>query len=170
MPTTPLVVVRAVAWAIALGAVGAVMLAYDSLPDTLPVTRWTTVPKSLLIALRIPLINLLTMGLIELLSPALGRAKEFHRSSSLVAVLLLTAAAKAAIEAAGILRLPVSFSWTLLPLVAVLLVGLGTAAFLGREFLNPRQWGRLQLTRLETAGALALVCGIVALNLPIVLR
>ena len=166
----PLVVARVVAWAIALGAVVAVTIGYDSLPDTLPVTRWNTAPKSPLVALRVPLINLMTIGLIELLSLGLRRAKQFNRSSAVVVVLFLTAAAKAAIEAIGILMLPVSFSWTLIPLVAVLFVGLGTAAFLGREFLHPRRWRELQLTHVETAGVLALISGIVALNLPLVLR
>lgn len=170
MHAMPLVVARVVAWVIALGAVVAVTIGYDSLPDTLPVTRWTTAPKSLLVALRVPLINLMTIGLIELLSLGLRRAKQFNRSAAVVAVLFLTAAAKAVVEAIGILMLPVSFSWTLIPLVAVLFVGLGTAAFLGREFLHPQRWRELQLTGIETAGVLALISGIVALNLPLVLR
>jgi hypothetical protein len=168
MNTMPLDVARVVAWAIALGAVVAVAIGYDSLPDTLPLTRWTTAPKSPLVALRVPLVNLMTIGLIELLSLGLRRAEPFNRSC--VAVLFLTAAAKAVIEAIGILLLPISFSWTLIPLAAVLFVGLGTAAFLGREFLPPRRWRELQLTRIETAGALALISGIAVLNLPLVLR
>jgi len=169
MHATPLVVARVVAWAIALGAVVAVAISYDSLPDTLLVTRWNSAPKSPLVALRVPLINLMTIGLIELLSLGLRRAKQFNRSSAVVVVLLLTAAAKAAIEATSILMLPVSFSWTVIALVAVLFVGLGTAAFLGRELLRPRRWRELQLTRFETAWALAIICGIAALNVPVVL-
>lgn len=169
MHATPLVVARVVAWAIALGAVVAVAISYDSLPDTLLVTRWTSAPKSPLVALRVPLINLMTIGLIELLSLGLRRAKQFNRSSAVVVVLLLTAAAKAAIEATSILMLPVSFSWTVIALVAVLFVGLGTAAFLGRELLRPRRWRELQFTRFETAWALAIICGIAALNVPVVL-
>src|SRR5262249_41869904 len=148
----------------------AVTIGYDSLPDTFPVTRWTTAPKSPLVALRVPLINLMTIGLIELLSLGLRRAKQFDRAAAVVVVLFLTSAAKAVIEAIGILMLPVSFSWTLIPLLAVLFVGIGTAAFLGREFLHPRHWRELQLTRIETAGVLALISGIVALNLQLVLR
>ena len=112
MKVTPLVVARIVAWAIALGAVGAVTIGYDSLPDALPVTRWTTAPRTPLIALRVPLINLMTIGLIELLSPGLRRARHFTRSDAVVAILMLTAAAKAGIEAIGILMLPAPFSWT----------------------------------------------------------
>ena len=170
MHAMPLVVARVLAWALAVGAVTAVMIGYDSLPDTLPVTRWTSAPKSPLIALRVPLINLMTIGLIELLSFGLRRVKQLNRSSAVVVVLLLTAAAKAVIEAIGILKLPVAISWTVIPLVAVLFVGLGTAAFLGRELLPPRVWRELQLTHIETAGVLALIFGIAALNIPLVLR
>lgn len=167
MHAMPLVVARVVAWVIALGAVVAVTIGYDSLPDTLPVTRWTAAPKSPLVALRVPLINVMSVGLIELLSLGLRRAKRFNRSSAVVIVLFLMAAAKAAIEAVGILLLPISFSWTLMPLVAVLVVGVCTAAYLGSEILHPRRWRELQLTRIETAGVLALISGIVALNLPL---
>jgi hypothetical protein len=165
----PLVVARVLAWAIALGAVAAVAIGYDSLPNTLPVTRWTTAPKSLLIALRVPLINLFTLGLIELLSRALRRVSNLHHSAAMAIVLLLTAAAKAAIESIGILMLPNSIDWTQAPLIAVLALGLGSAAWLGRELLTPGRWRELQLTRAETAGVMMLVVGIAALNLPIVL-
>jgi hypothetical protein len=162
--------IRVVAWITAVGAVVAVIIGYDTLPADIPVTRWTVAPKSLFIVLRVPLVNLMTIGLIELLSPALHRTKQFSRADAVVAVLLLTAAAKAGIEAGGILVSTVPSYWTLVPLVAVLFVGLGTAAFLSREFLQPQRWRQLQLTWLEITGAAALVTGIVALNLPLVLR
>jgi len=167
--TRSLVVARVVAWSIALGAIVAVMIGYDSLPDTLPVSRWTTAPKSPLIALRVPLINLLTTGLIELLARGLFRVKRFEPTAAVVVVLLLTAAAKSAIEAVGILKLPASVSWSVIPLAAVLIVGLGTAAFLGRELLLSTRWKEVELTRLETACAVAIIAGIAVLNLPLVL-
>jgi len=43
---------------VALRAVGAVIVGYDTLPDAIPVTRWSVAQKSLLIVLRVPLINL----------------------------------------------------------------------------------------------------------------
>ena len=165
-----LVVIRLVAWATAAAALGAVIIGYDSLPAMIPVTRWTAATKSPLIALRVPLINLLIMGLIELLSPGLHRVKGFNRADAVIAVLLLSGAAKAGIEAAGIVMLPVSISWTLIPLVVVLSVGLGTAGFLGRELIHPQRWRDLETTRFESIGALAFVTGIVILNLPIVVR
>ena len=165
-----LVVARVVAWAVVAGTIGAVILGYESLPAMIPVTRWTDAPKSPFIALRVPLINLMTMGLIELLSPALQRTKGFDRADAVTAALLLTAAAKAGIEAAGILMLPASFSWTLIPLVVVLSVGLGTAGFLTHPLIHPQRYRDLKMTRLESIGALALVTGIVMLNLPLVVR
>lgn len=162
--------IRVVAWLVGAGAVGAVIIGYDTLPAEIPVTRWTVAPKSLLIVLRVPLINLMTIGLIELASPALRRAKQFNRADALVAVLLLTAAAKAGIEAGGILVSNAPPSWTLVPLVAVLFVGLGTAAYLSREFLRSQHRRQLQMTWPEITGAVALVAGIAALNLPLVLR
>ncbi len=162
-----LVVARVVAWMVAVGAVVAVIVGYNALPDLLPVTRWTSAPKSPFIALRVPLINLLTMGLIELLARGIDRVQGFQHSSAVVVVLLLTAAAKAAIEAVGILWLPDSSSWSVLPLVAVLIVGLGTAAFLGRELFQIRYLQQLPLTRTEIAGAVLLIAGIVVLNLPL---
>jgi hypothetical protein len=162
--------IRVVAWIAAVGAVVAVIIGYDTLPAEIPVTRWAVAPKSLFVVLRVPLINLMTIGLIELLSPALHRAKQFSRADAVVAVLLSTAAAKAVIETGGILVSTVPSSWTVAPIVAVLFVGLGTAAFLSREFLQPQRWQQLQMTRLELTGAVGLVIGIVALNLPLVLR
>jgi hypothetical protein len=164
------VVARIAAWAAAAGAVGAVTVCYDSLPPTIPLTRWTSAPKSPLVALRIPLINLMTVGLIELVAPALRRMKQLAAADAAVAILFLTAAAKAGIEATAITMLPAPFAWTVIPLVAVLCVGLGAAGWIGRELLRPQSWRQLHMTRLESAGALALVGGILVLNLPLVLR
>jgi hypothetical protein len=158
---------RVIAWAIALGAVCAVAISYDALPAELPVTRWTTAPKSLFLALRVPLINLLSLGLIEVLWRGLRRLKDFERADAILAALSLTVAAKAGIEAAGILMLPVPFTWTLIPLIVVLAAGLGAAAFFGQDLFRHERWQKLQMTRLETAAAVALVAGIVVLNLPL---
>jgi hypothetical protein len=164
------VFIRVVAWTVALGAVVVLFVGYDRLPAEIPVTRWTAAPKSLFIVLRVPLINLMPIGLVELVSPALHRATQFKRADTVVSVLLLTAAAKTGIETVGILLSTVSSSWTVVPLVAVLFVGLGSAAFFSREFLRPQRWRHLQLTRLEITGAVAVVAGIAALNLPIIFR
>jgi hypothetical protein len=161
---------RVVAWAVVVGAVCAVAIGYDSLPAELPLTRWTTAPKSVFLALRVPLINLMTLGLIEVLSPGLRRVTDFERAGAILAILLLTVAAKAGIEAAGILMLPTPFTWTLIPLVAVLSVGLGLAVFFGRDLLRLERWKQMHMTRPETAGAVALVTGIVVLNLPLITR
>jgi hypothetical protein len=160
---------RVIAWGVAVGSVCAVAIGYDSLPAELPVTRWSTAPKSWSLALRIPLINLLSLGLIEVMSQGLRKVEGFGRVDAIVTALLLTAAAKSAIEAAGILSLPASPAWTFLLLVAVLLVGLATASWLGRELFHRDLWKQMQLTRWETVAAVVLVAGIVALNLPLIM-
>ncbi len=167
MNTRNLVMTRVVAWAIATSVVGAVAVGYESLPAMIPVTRWTEAPKSLLIALRVPLINLMSVGMIESLSPSLRRIKDFHRADGVVAVLLLTAAAKAAIEGAGILMLPRSFAWTLIPLVTVLLAGIASASYIGRQLMDPRRWSELKMTATESVAAIACLIGIAILNLPL---
>jgi hypothetical protein len=45
------VFIRVVAWIAAAGAVGAVLVGYDTLSAEIPVTRWTVAPKGLFIAL-----------------------------------------------------------------------------------------------------------------------
>jgi hypothetical protein len=162
-------VIRVLTWVVALGGSAAIVQAYDRLPETLPVTRWTSGPKSPLLAFRVPLINLLSLGLVEVLGRGLSRVREFKHADAVVAVLLLTAAAKSAIEAAGILLLPRPFSWTMPPLVAVLVVGLGAALWLGRELLQAERWRELKLTRFETVAVSVLLAAIVALDLPLVL-
>lgn len=165
-----IVATRVIAWVVVAGAVCAVAIGYDSLPATLPITRWTTAPKSVFLALRVPLINLMTLGLIEVLSPGLRRVQSFDRADAILTTLLLTVAAKAGIEAAGILMLPTPFTWTLMPLVGVLSVGLAMAVFFGRDLLRRERWKEMRMTRLETTGALAIVTAIVVLNLPLFAR
>jgi hypothetical protein len=165
---TYLAAIRALAWAVALGAVAAVAARYDKLPYELPLTRWTMAAKSPLVALRVPLINVLTLGLVELLSRALRRASETPETRAALVALFLTTAAKSAIEAAGLLLLPRWFAWTLVPLGVVLIAGLATAVYFGREWLRPQRWKELRMTRGEGAAGLAIVSGIVLLNLPIV--
>jgi hypothetical protein len=170
MNARTVIATRVIGWMLALGAVGAVAIGYDSLPEILPVTRWTDAPKSMYIALRVPVINVLTMGLVELLSPGIRRATDLKAGNAIEATLRLTVAAKACLEAIGILLLPASNSWSLAPLAAVLVIGLGTAALLGRRLLVGQRWQKMQMTRPESAGALAVVLGILALNLPLAFR
>lgn len=165
-----IVFARIAAWAVGAGAVAAVIVGFQSLPSSLPLTWWTTVPKTPLIALRIPLINVLTIALIEFLSPGLHRANEFNRVDAVISVLFLTAAAKTGIEAVGILASPVSSTLMIVPLAAVLVAGLGTAAFLGRRLLDPKGWRSLRMSRPESFGAAAAIAGIVILNLPLMVR
>lgn len=152
---------------IAIGAVCAVMLRYDALPETIPVTRWTSAAKSPLVALRIPLINLLMLGLVEVLLSSLRRTLPIRRAHAVASVLLLTAAAKACIEGVAIVALPTPLDWTVLPLIAVIAAGLGTAVFLCRELLENSRWRHLTMTKRETTLTLVLVAGIAILNVPL---
>jgi hypothetical protein len=170
MNARTLIATRAIAWVLAIGAVAAVAVGYDSLPDMLPVTRWTDAPKSMFIALRVPVVNLLTLGLAEVLSPGIRRATDLKTGDAIEATLLLTAAAKACLEAIGILLLPASTSWSVAPLAAVLVIGLGMTALLGRGLRFGQQWRKMQMTRPESAAALAIVIGMVVLNLPLAFR
>ena len=68
---------------------------------------------------------------------------------------------------AGTILLPRPIGWTVAPLILVLVLGLGTAAFVGRDFLSNGEWRRVHMTRLEMASAVALVAGIALLTVPI---
>lgn len=168
MQNSFLVAARTLAWIVAVGAVIVVAASYRSLPDSIPLTQWTYAPKSLLLVVRVPLINVLTVGLVELLARSVARAPVRGAAAAIVA-LFLTAAAKSGIEAAGLLLLPRPIAWTLWPLGAVLVVGLGTATFFAREYFEPERWRQLRLTRHEAIVAALLASGIAALNLPLAL-
>ncbi len=161
---------RITAWLIVLAAVAEVMLHYDALPELLPVTRWTTAPKSWFLALRVPLINLLSLGLVEILARPLCRSQFPATGRDVSALLMATVAAKAAIEAAGILRPLTPPDWTILPLGGVVALGLGLAVIRGREFFRSQNWRRLEFSRAERAAIALLIAGIVLLNLPLLLR
>jgi hypothetical protein len=141
---------RIAAWMVGVGAVVIVWLAYDSLPEMFPLTRIETVPKSMLIALRVSLINLLIIGLIELLSRSLGRVQGFSGDRLIVSILFLTASVKAGIEAAEILLLPYTSPWTLVALITVVIIGLFSAGLAGRELLSLRRFRDMQFTTIET--------------------
>jgi len=65
---------RVLAWGAGYGAALIVAYDYPSLPDELRLSRWTMAPKSMFLALRVPLINLAMIGLCEILARILGRA------------------------------------------------------------------------------------------------
>lgn len=110
-----------------LGALLLVVAIYDRMPDVLPVTRWTGAPRSLLVAFRIPAINLLAVLLIDLLGRVLGRSPHRVRGQVAVTALFLAAGLKSAIEAGELYALPTTFVWTPAATLAVVVAGLGVA-------------------------------------------
>src|SRR5215217_8507014 len=106
---------RLFAWTAAVGGVGLLAFGYDLLPAEIPLTRWTTVAKTPLLVLRVPLINLLSLILVVILDRALVRA---HAGSSFrdtamktLAVLYATVGLKAFCEAFELLMLPAVYPW-----------------------------------------------------------
>jgi hypothetical protein len=118
---------RFFAWTTAVGALAVLAAGYAALPDQVPITRWTTGPKTLPLVLRVPLINLLCLVLVQVLERALSRV---HRDSSLrdpamrvAAILYATVGIKALLEALEWLLLPSVWPW--MPALLLGIVGVG---------------------------------------------
>jgi hypothetical protein len=158
-------IVRLCAWGVVLAALCLVVAAYEHLPATLPVTRWTTAPRSPLIALRIPAINLLMLVLIEILRRVLARSPHGDRWIGVLTPLYAAGAAKAAIEAGALMAWPAT---SVRSVIALLFVVAGGLAWAARRALPLRatDWRRdLRLTAAEQASIAAVVLAIVALQL-----
>jgi hypothetical protein len=147
-----------------------VALRYESLPAVTPITRWESAPRTLFLALRVPLVNLCSVALIDVLGRSLRRTDGIRHTDSVVSVLLLTAAAKSVIEAISILALPNSQAWTMPSLAAILVVGLGLAAYLARDLIADGAWRRMHATKAETVALAGALLGIAILNLPLLMR
>jgi hypothetical protein len=158
---------RGLAWLVACGVLALVWVRYGSLPAELPLSRWRTAPKTPLVALRVPGINLLSLALTEVLARAIRRAPGLRWSSELSCVLLGMVTVKAAVEATGLLVLPRAPLWTN-PLLAVSVAGgLALAGALGWPLWRSRDRVELALTTGEKGALLAAVAGIVLLELPL---
>ena len=158
-------IVRLCAWVVALAALGLVVMGYEHLHATLPVTRWTTAPRSPLVALRIPAINLLMLVLIDILRRVLARSPQGDRWIGVLIPLYATGAAKAAIEAGELLAWPAASAWSVVALIGVVAGGLAWAAWRALP-LQLTDWRRdLQFTTGEYAGVALAMLAIVALQL-----
>ena len=158
-------IVRLCAWGVALAALGLVVVGYEHLHATLPVTRWTTAPRSPLVALRIPAINLLMLVLIDILRRVLARSPQGDRWIGVLIPLYATGAAKAAIEAGELLAWPAASAWSVVALIGVVAGGLAWAAWRALP-LQLTDWRRdLQFTTGEYAGVALAMLAIVALQL-----
>jgi len=158
---------RLVAWSVTLAGLLLVTMRYGALPERLPLTRWTTAPKSWLIALRVPGIHLLSVALIEVLSPGVRRLAGFTRGQLFTAILLLTASFKAVMTNSALALLPAEYPALTVPTLVVAEAGVLAALFVGRDLLRGGQLRRLAWTKTESALALSLGVLLLALELPI---
>jgi energy-converting hydrogenase Eha subunit A len=161
-------VARLVAWVAAIASLVQVCLHYDQLPEQLPLTRWRSAPKSWLIALRAPVINLLSLGLVEVLTTSLRRVPGFTRGQLVTAILLLVAGRKAVTLAYQLIHLPAELHALTIVTLAVAVSGVATAAFMTRDLLRAEQLRRLTWTKAESALTLTLGLALAALELPLI--
>lgn len=158
---------RFVAWVLAAGAALVVALDYDSLPAQIPLSRWDDIAKTPFLALRVPLINLASLALIEVFLRPVSRLEGFGSAAAVAISLYLTVAGKAVLEALGLLLLPHSSGWTLVPLIAVLALGLGFAIVQSRSVWLGGGWCKLQMRPMENAALVVLTAAILGLNWPL---
>lgn len=143
---------------------------YPALPDELPLSRWTVAPKSMFFALRVPLVNLATIGLCELLTRILRRVPpDQQRFAELAgAALLCTAGFKAVLGGLAIVRLPEPNAANTVIAFVVVAAGLSLAVWFARPLLACVGLRGLRSTRLEQVLVAALMATIAVLNLPLV--
>lgn len=161
---------RIFAYLVAVGAVIAIGWSYDSLPAHIPLSRWGDIEKTSFTALRVPLINLISLFLIEVLLRPLARCEGFGNTRGLTITLCLTVAAKSLLEGMGLLLLPQPIDWTLVPLMGSLLLGLGIAAYHGQALWQNGLWRKLKTTKGENAVLILLIVSILGLNAPLIVK
>jgi len=161
---------RVLAWGAGYGAALIVAYDYPALPDELRLSRWTMAPKSMFFALRVPLINLATIGLCELLARILSRApsEQKHVAECAGAALLCTAGIKALLAGIEIVRWSTPRPSNALVAFVVVATGLSLAAWFAQPLIGAGAWRQLRSTRFEQLLGASLLAVIVALNLPLV--
>ena len=161
-------IVRIIAWCVAVATIFSVALGYHNLPNELPLSRWHSVPKSWLVALRVPLINAVMLGFIEVLRLSLIRITAGHTANLVSSILLVTGALKAVIETVELLRLPLRSDATVWLLILVVLLGIISALWCGRDFFCKGQWRLLVTNRRENIALALLLVGVLLLQLPLI--
>ena len=159
---------RGLAWIAVIGSLLAVIAVYESLPLEFPVSRWSVADKTWLIALRIPLINLLTLAALQSLSCSLLRLANDRAVQLAVAVLQITTGLKAIVESAEIPMLPLRNNATFLIVMMIVIIGLATGLKLLWPIIATDRWKLLYMTRAEQALAWIAVAGIVLLNVSVI--
>lgn len=150
-----------VAVLLACACVGAVIASYDSLPAVLPVTRWTSAGKSPTVAVRVPLINVLTTIGLAAIWTAFEPAG-FPRAAGLT--VMAAAVMKSIGEAVELLMLPEE-TWALTaPIATSVVAAIAVAATTSRCWLRGRGWRSARWTPLRTTIVIGALVGIVGLN------
>jgi len=149
---------------IGMCACAAVVIAYPWLPATLPVSRWQTEPKSPFTAFRVPLINLAMIGLALVVWRAVSRP-EPGIARRLGSILVVTAVAKAVLEAAEIMTEPTPSPLLTGTLLACVCVGLAACIITARELI-PTRWRSIHFSSGEKRVAISLIASIVLLDIP----
>ncbi len=159
---------RVLAWLLGYGAAFMVAYSYAALGDASSVSRWSDAAKSILFALRIPVINLLMIGLVDLLSRSAARALPEHRLAAerAGATLLCAAGLKAWLAARELLAWPHANAGVRIWGILTVLGGVALAAWFARPLWAPNAYQHLRWTRLELLVACLLLVAIVGLNLP----
>jgi hypothetical protein len=162
---------RLFAWTAALGSLVALFLGYELLPAQIPLTRWSTGPKTWFLVLRVPAINLFCLILVQVLERALVRV---HRDTAfrenamrVVAILYATLGIKAFLEALESLLLPAVLPWLFPVLLFVILAGVAGVVRAGWPLARKNAHPKITFTPAETALAASCVLGIAGLQLPL---
>ncbi|MBI1323155.1 hypothetical protein GC170_08200 [bacterium] len=161
---------RAVSRILTIGALLAVVFCYGSLPNELPVSRWHSAHKTWLLAVRVPVINLLSLGIIEVYGRSLSRYRRNSNANWIGPVLAVTAGIKALVESIEMLLLPTRHSIFAIVLIATVLAGVAFSIWCGRDLLKNENWKTLKSTCNEKAAMAALGATIIGLNVPLFLR
>jgi hypothetical protein len=145
----------------------AVAVAYPGLPPVLPVSRWQMEPKSPVIALRVPLINLAMIGLALVAWRATARP-EPRIAQRIGPILVATAVAKAVLEAAALVTEPTPSPLLAGTLLACVFAGIVACIITGRD-LVPTRWRSIHPTTGEKRLAVGLIASVLLLDIPLVL-
>jgi hypothetical protein len=160
---------RALAWFAGYGAAFMVAYSYAALPDELPLSRWSSAPKSLFFALRVPAINLLMIGVIDVLARSASRVPPAERIAAerAAATLLCTGGIKAWLVAKELLSWPAPHRWLAVAGAVTVTGGLLLATWFARPLWKAQAYRSVRWTRLELGVLAVLVALIVLMNLPL---
>lgn len=162
--------IRILAWCLVLASLLAINSGYGTLPDMIPISRWHSAEKSWFLAVRVPLINLLSLACIEVLSRSVTR----FRSDSIAIwggpVLSSTVGGKSVIESIEMLLLPLKSDALFIVLVTIVSAGCITSLWLGRSLLKEANWKHLKTTYGEKVVLFALIAAILGSNVVLFMR